>query len=141
MKRIIIVLFVLFSCMETFAQKSYIFVRAIRFDNNVFDHIYLSGNLPSNIESDYKYSTLGDIMNKLSECGYDLEFCLGEGNSFVFSKNTSNPPSGTRNIISDDGDVREVARYNLQGMPIKSTEKGVQIIVYSNYTSKTVIVQ
>jgi hypothetical protein len=35
--------------------------------------------------------------------------------------------------------VYEVARYNLQGMPVKETEKGIQIVVFSNYTTKTII--
>jgi hypothetical protein len=34
-----------------------------------------------------------------------------------------------------------VARYNLQGIPVKANEKGVQIIVYSNYTTKTIVVE
>jgi hypothetical protein len=34
-----------------------------------------------------------------------------------------------------------VARYNLQGIPVKETEKGVQIIVFSNFTTKTVVVE
>ncbi len=43
--------------------------------------------------------------------------------------------------VSDDEDVYEIARYNLQGVPIHKTEKGVHIIVYSNYTTKTVIIE
>ena len=41
--------------------------------------------------------------------------------------------------FDDDSKVYEVARYNLQGMPIKESEKGIQIVVYSNYTTKTII--
>ena len=43
--------------------------------------------------------------------------------------------------LNEDEEVTEVARYNLQGLPVKEHDKGVQIIVYSNYTTKTVIVQ
>lgn len=39
------------------------------------------------------------------------------------------------------GDVREVARYNLQGIRCAPSEKGVQIVVYSDYTTKTIIVE
>lgn len=42
---------------------------------------------------------------------------------------------------TDNTEVKEVARYNLQGMPVDTTEKGIQIVVYSNYTTKTVIVE
>ncbi|MBO4812454.1 MAG: hypothetical protein J5552_12980 [Prevotella sp.] len=40
-----------------------------------------------------------------------------------------------------DGEAKELARNNLQDIPMKKLEKGVQIIVYSNYTTKTVIVE
>ena len=140
MKRYIFILFVLLSSMETFAQKSYVDVVCTGFRDGEYTSIYLSGNLPSNMDSQYRNSTLGNIMNKLSENGYDLEFCFGD-NHLIFSTKSSNPSSGTRNIVSDDIDVHEIARYNLQGMPIRATEKGVQIVVYSNYTTKTVIVQ
>ena len=41
----------------------------------------------------------------------------------------------------DDEEITEVARYNLQGIPVSESERGVQIIVYSNYTTKTIIVE
>ena len=51
-------------------------------------------------------------------------------------------PSATRSIEIDDAttDANEVARYNLSGRPCSPTEKGVHIIVYSDYTTKTLIV-
>lgn len=51
-------------------------------------------------------------------------------------------PSAVRGIESDgisNDDAEEVARYNLSGRPCSPNEKGVQIIVYSNFTTKTVI--
>ena len=52
-------------------------------------------------------------------------------------------PSAVRAIESDhfDADMVEVARYNLSGRPCHPHEKGIQIVVYSNYTTKTVIVE
>jgi hypothetical protein len=41
----------------------------------------------------------------------------------------------------DGGDVREVARYNLQGIRCAPSDKGVQIVVYSDSSTKTVIVE
>lgn len=38
-----------------------------------------------------------------------------------------------------DSDTDEVARYNLSGRPCTPSDKGVQIIVYSDYTTRTVI--
>ena len=41
--------------------------------------------------------------------------------------------------FTDSGDAEEVARYSLSGRPCTPTEKGVQIIVYSDYTTKTIL--
>ena len=46
-------------------------------------------------------------------------------------------PAGSRN---ESYTVHpEVARYNLSGRPCTPSDKGVQIIVYSDYTTRTVI--
>ena len=51
-------------------------------------------------------------------------------------------PDAIERIVADDGqEAVEVARYNLQGVPVDKNEKGIQIVVYSNYTTKTVIVE
>ena len=52
-------------------------------------------------------------------------------------------PADAIQTVQAQGDekVTEVARYNLQGLPVSEKEKGIQVIVYSNYTTKTVIVQ
>ncbi len=53
-----------------------------------------------------------------------------------------NTPSAVRSVNDDsDIDADEVARYNLSGYPCSPSDKGVQIIVYSDFTTKTVIVQ
>ncbi len=51
--------------------------------------------------------------------------------------------SAVRDIKTDEndpGEVKEVARYDLSGQPCTSSNKGVQIIVYSDYTTSTTIV-
>lgn len=50
-------------------------------------------------------------------------------------------PSAVRGIEAkgSDNDAEEVARYNLSGRPCSPNEKGVQIIVYSDFTIRTVI--
>ena len=53
-----------------------------------------------------------------------------------------NTPSAVRGIEangSDNHDAEEVARYNLSGRPCSPNEKGVQIIVYSDFSTRTVI--
>jgi hypothetical protein len=66
----------------------------------------------------------------------------GDWGRFIMSKNGSSTSSNIQSIkIEDEGEPYEVARYNLQGIPVKANEKGVQIIVFSNYTTKTVVVE
>ena len=51
-------------------------------------------------------------------------------------------PSAVRSIDRDSSDdVEEVARYNLSGRPCRPNEKGVQIIVYSDFSTKTIIIE
>lgn len=56
-----------------------------------------------------------------------------------------NETSTVRGINADrrtnDGETEEVARYNLSGYPCTANDKGVQIIVYSDFTTKTIIVE
>lgn len=76
-----------------FAQKSYILVRASNLNNQTkTNDIHLSGNLPSDMQNSYYGYYLADIMNNLSENGYDLEYC-GDNTCFIFTKGTSNSAS------------------------------------------------
>ncbi len=141
---------------NTFAQKSYVEI------NSSTNYIYIRGDIPTNLEGwEYRNNKSGiyayisydrmsfvDVINLLIQEGYTLEqYSVLYSSQFehyaLMSKNSSSA-SSIQNIQSDadeDGDIREVARYNLQGMPIGKHEKGIQIIVYSNYTTKTVIVE
>ena len=52
-------------------------------------------------------------------------------------------PSAVRGIEVDGthtGEAEEVARYNLSGHPCSPNDKGVQIIVYCDFTTRTIIV-
>lgn len=146
------------TCYAVYAQKSYINMIAYysgSSSNAYPTMITLSGDVPSEMNTSYSTSeiTIGNLLNKLSAYGYTVEFMCGEGMGmagssgqskigivYLLSKNSSNPSNVIERIDSeDDSDVHEVARYNLQGLPIDENEKGVQIIVYSNYTTKTII--
>jgi hypothetical protein len=71
-----------------------------------------------------------------------MDYCFGGTSiNMIFSKGDSNQSNAIQKIEADNDDVREIARYNLQGIPVKEGEKGLQIIVYSNYTTKTIVVQ
>lgn len=126
-----------------FAQKNYIFVRCAVQSADTDDYrINLSGDIPSNIKAKYTYESIGKILSMLSSEGYNVELMTSDNSlNFLLSKNSNSSQTRVQTVASDDDNVTEVARYNLQGMPVRNNEKGVQIIVYSNYTTKTVIVQ
>ena len=42
-------------------------------------------------------------------------------------------------VICAISDAEEIARYDLSGRPCSPTAKGVQVIVYSDYTTRTII--
>lgn len=118
--------------------------------NSSSHKLYLTGDVPPGINNIYyqssDYMTIGVLLNLLADKGFEVEFVTPTGEPdlssvcYVLSKKKSDSSNAVRMIESDDdSDIHEVARYNLQGMPISENEKGVQIVVYSNYTTKTVI--
>lgn len=137
---------------NVYAQKSYINVAAASLTNNGYLEIHLSGDIPSDMKSYYDSgdkTSIGDVLNKLSARGFVVEFMSNYSNgsgyqnrgvNYLLSKSSSSYNS-VRSVQIEDEDVTEMARYNLQGIPVKANEKGVQIIVYSNYTTRTIIVQ
>ena len=157
MKKLIFTLVLLLGVVSnTFAQKEFLRVRYSTAGGRYGGSITLSGNIPSELNSYYDSSdgNLIDVLNTLSELGYSLENVSTKVHSFqstyddyeiyLFSKPKGSVDTNTKGIkveSYDDADVHEVARYNLQGMPVDTTEKGIQIVVYSNYTTKTVIVE
>lgn len=148
MKKFLLFIFVLCAT-NVFAQKSYIHIYANNLESLTYHGIYLTGDLPSDIKDRYSYDDrmlIGDLLNKLSEQGYEVEFMSSPNTSSITmcyllsKKGTGGSTSSARAITADDDtEIHEVARYNLQGMPIGKNEKGVQIVVYSNYTTKTII--
>lgn len=160
MKKILLFLFLAMPLMG-FAQKSYVHIfftynsslEFIRTESYEKGHdLRLTGDIPSGVKDRYQEGfddmTVGKLMSLLGEKGYELEkaFCYYDnsckGEIIIMSKNGSSSYSKIQNIkTEDEGEPYEVARYNLQGIPVKANEKGVQIIVFSNYTTKTVIVE
>ena len=133
------------------AQKTYLNVVASGLLDR-FHKIALSGDIPHGLKSFYDpytdETTLGNVVNQLVALGYVVEqmSCGGveKGIEVILLSRTTSPDitsvrGNTRN--KKDEEVVEVARYNLQGIPVLPQEKGVQIVVYSNYTTRTVIVE
>ena len=67
--------------------------------------------------------------------------CISLQGIYFGDNNTSSVRSANANNRGKDGEVEEVARYNLSGHPCKPYDKGVQIVVYSDFTTKTIIVE
>lgn len=142
-----------------YAQKEYITVlysvNHTSSGSTTYTTIY--GNVPEGMtksNSSGGLDTTMEIITKLSELGYTLENVTPQNrvisatdyhnyNYYLFSKPVSSIATQAKHITTetDNAEVTEVARYNLQGMPVDTTEKGIQIVVYSNYTTKTVIVE
>ncbi len=152
MKKFLILLFLMAIGTSAFARKSYVNVAATDVDSDTkTTYIYITGDVPSGIGTFYDYKMkVGTILNMLSQNGYEVEFMSAANsgssgslyvNYLLSKKSSSNEEDAITIVHNDDGDVREIARYNLQGMQVNENTKGIQIIVYSNYTTKTVIVE
>ncbi len=137
------------------AQKTYVNVVALGVNNNYGHTIYLSGDIPSGMQQFYDHyydkTLVGEILNRLASHGFEVEQMSCTTNEeqmrevIILSKNATSMPTQVREAPTVErngkGEIKEVARYNLQGMPVQPHEKGVQIVVYSNYTTRTVIVE
>lgn len=149
MKKLLSFIFLLTVGISAFAQKSYITMYVGSLASVSSNSCYLSGDVPSDMKRYYSSCDYGDILNQLSAKGYEVENMVGTTSSssahvsyLLSKKGTSNPSDDIQRVKADnDEEVAEVARFNLQGMPIGKNEKGIQIVVYSNYTTKTIIVE
>lgn len=150
MKKFLFTLFLTVLGTSAYAQKSYVTMVSYHSNSSTtIPNIYLTGDLPSNVSEKYTSSTTGDVINLLAASGFSVEHhSMSSGSSsgfyqtFILSKSSTSSPSKIERVTIDiNEEVTEVARYNLQGMPIGKKEKGIQIVVYSNYTTKTIIVE
>ena len=161
MKKFLLLLFLAMPLMS-YAQKSYIHIYVSGYlaqgeDGEYGQTIYLTGDIPNGINYYYNGDrggagmTIGTLLNKLSREGFIIESqsmaaysdgISGTKEIIIMSRGGSSNPAKSQSVtIEEDGDPHEVARYNLQGLPVKKHEKGVQIVVFSNYTTKTIIVE
>ena len=138
MKKLLLLLLLLTS-FGAMAQKKYIMLWGAG------SIIYVRGELPPGIDHSYdtNKTNVSAILNMLASNGYEVEkMCSSEKHefSFLLSK-TADTSNAIQMTTMDDEEVTEIARYNLQGIPVRKSEKGLQIIVFSNYTTKTVVIQ
>ena len=120
MKKIILLLLLVLVSVTASARKSYItvYADAVTGTASTSFPIYLTGDVPDNIEGlrydngthywttqsgGRKYST-GEILNLLSEYGYEVEFA--EHNEyFLLSKEISSGPTISKGDVNTDGEV------------------------------------
>ena len=148
MKKLIVLLALALAVAHTAtAQRSYVNVVAKNIYSSVYQELFLTGELPAGVKSHYdgygsEAMTVGQVLNLLSKEGFlvDQMSCTTEGEVIVLSR-IALYPGAIERVTADDQEAVEVARYNLQGVPVDKDEKGIQIVVYSNYTTKTVIVE
>lgn len=148
MKKYLVCLILLLAVAHTaVGQRSYVNVVADHIYSSVYQEIYLTGDVPAGIKTHYdsygsEAMTVGQVLNLLAKEGYlvDQMSCSADGEVIVLSRIALYPDALER-VTVDDQEAVEVARYNLQGVPVDKDEKGIQIVVYSNYTTRTVIVE
>lgn len=128
-------------------QKSYVNVVADHIYSSIYQEIYLTGDVPVGIKTHYdsygsEAMTVGKVLNLLAKEGFVVEqmSCSAECEVILLSR-LALDPEAIPHVTAGDQEAVEVARYNLQGLPVSEDEKGVQIIVYSNFTTKTIIVE
>lgn len=157
MKRILSLLLLCTALLSAHAQKSYV---TIFFGPDTNESIKLSGAIPASMKDSYipyydlgqynVYLCIGEVLNQLAANGFEVEklsttTCKDKVyTTYLLSKpagGTSTPTAIEKQKTEGNESVTEVARYNLQGLPVEATEKGLQIVVYSNYTTRTVIVE
>ena len=67
--------------------------------------------------------------------------CISLQSIYFGDNNTSTVRGINADRRTNDSEIEEVARYNLSGRLCTANDKGVQIIVYSDFTMKTIIVE
>lgn len=151
--------------LSLWAQKEYVIIRAVvngqDYSSGIVQYKTPSFSfssdayllMPSNPGYDENFVVFRRAVDELVAAGFVIEQSNGYGYGtntdamlLVFARESSGgfDPAGIPQVRPDDDadvEVREVARYNLQGIPVGKNEKGVHVIVYSNYTTKTVIVE
>ena len=154
MKRFFFLICLLVSGLTVVAQKQY--VNIIATGQSAREGISLSGAIPDGMQDYYtsyygNIVTLGDVMNELAQHGFVVERMSSDCAStsggmnyreIVIMSKAAAPEEGAVPAIGvTDPNAAEIAHYNLQGLPVDANEKGVHIVVYSDYTARTVVVQ
>ena len=124
MKKIILFLLLVFISVTVSARKSYITVYTYNNNGtttNSYVNIRMTGDVPGNIEgfwystsnphycyNDYEYGRLytpGEILNLLSEYGYEVAFVDNDFHCFLLSKEIPSEQTVSEGDVNKDGEV------------------------------------
>lgn len=112
MKNFLVLLFLIAIGTSVYAQKSYVNVFVSKdFSNTKYHTIIVTGDIPSNIKTYYNYEDnvlIGELLNLLSQKGYEVEFMSGDGNgrmNYLLSKKTSSNQTQIEGDVNNDGEV------------------------------------
>ena len=122
-KTILLLLLLAVASISASARKSYITVHTYNLDGDAYESgLRISGDMPENIEG-FEYSrgshlwylnynvrsySIGEILNVLSEYGYEVEFVNNSSNgclSYLLSKETSSEQTVSEGDVNKDGEV------------------------------------
>ena len=150
MKKILLSIAAAFALFTATAQRSYV---SLYINMNAADSKWVSarvsGDIPASMKDYYAatYDRLsdGELINMLANEDFTIDkiAAMGETNCVVIMSKNSSSDSG---IITKSADEQftnavEIARYDLQGRLVNDDSPGLQIVVYSDYSAKIVVVK
>lgn len=111
MKKLLVLLFLTMIGTSVYAQKSYVSVHVENI-GDFYEKIYVSGDIPSGMKSYYNHKDdgvfIGQLLNMLSQEGYEVEFMSSGASSYVnflLSKNTLSNQTQIEGDVNHDSEV------------------------------------
>ena len=150
MKKLFLSIAAAFALFTSTAQRSYV---SLYINMNAADSKWVSarvsGDIPESMKDYYAatYDRLsdGELINMLANEGFTIDkiAAMGETNCVVIMSKNSSSDSGiiTKSTDEQVTNAVEIARYDLQGRLVDDDSPGLQIVVYSDYSAKTVVVK
>ena len=122
MKKIFLLLLLVLVSVTASARKSYITIQVYNSSGSVLysaNNIVMTGDVPDNIEgfvykssNHYWYNdteirpySSGEILNELSEYGYEVEFVGNDNRYFLLSKEISSGQTISKGDVNEDSEV------------------------------------
>ena len=150
MKKFFLSIAAVFTLFMATAQRSYV---SLYINMNAADSRWVSarvsGDVPVSMKNYYAATydklTDGELINMLANEGFTIDkiAAMSETNCVVIMSKNSSGDSGIITQSADEHSTNavEIARYDLQGRLVDDDCPGLQIVVYSDYSAKTVVVK